>query len=383
MSMSNKKYIFCVTTLLFLCPTLSMSAFATDYSGDAKGGKITVIGRSSSSNKPDQQGPNEYEQSEFNRYQSQEAPIVTPDTGSNAPATVSSVGNTFDVYNGNASKDAPCLYQGKPGKVARVPLPIDDSGNYKQYGVVQSGNGGITCVPNDPADHNTPENEPTADNAQVRTQKIEHQVREQLAELTTTKPALHFDGHEPHVNAGINTNFYVTGVKTAARDTTILDEEVTIEAVPVAYTYEYGTGDPVYTTRDSGTAQGSVWDKSKRNFKPTDTSYAFKESGNYHAYVTVTYQGRYRLKGGDWNIVGSLTVRSDPTLVRVWDTEVHSVGKTCREDPGARGCPAHPDEPDRNNPNPKLTQPDPVTGQHWHRDDSGAGDTEWRLHKKK
>ena len=383
MSMSNKKYIFCVTTLLFLCPTLSMSAFATDYSGDAKGGKITVIGRSSSSNKPDQQGPNEYEQSEFNRYQSQEAPIVTPDTGSNAPATVSSVGNTFDVYNGNASKDAPCLYQGKPGKVARVPLPIDDSDNYKQYGVVQSGNGGITCVPTDPADQNTPENEPTADDAQARTQKIEHQVREQLAELTTTKPALHFDGHEPHVNTGINTNFYVTGVKTAARDTTILDEEVTIEAVPVAYTYEYGTGDPVYTTRDSGTAQGSVWDKSKRNFKPTDTSYAFKESGNYHAYVTVTYQGRYRLKGGDWNIVGSLTVRSDPTLVRAWDTEVHSVGKTCREDPGARGCPAHPDEPDRNNPNPKLTQPDPVTGQHWHRDDSGEGDTEWRLHKKK
>ena len=241
MSMSNKKYIFCVTTLLFLCPTLSMSAFATDYSGDAKGGKITVIGRSSSSNKPDQQGPNEYEQSEFNRYQSQEAPIVTPDTGSNAPATVSSVGNTFDVYNGNASKDAPCIYQGKPGKVARVPLPIDDSGNYKQYGVVQSGNGGIACVPNDPADQNTPENEPTADNAQVRTQKIERQVREQLAELTTTKPALHFDGHEPHVNTGINTNFYVTGVKTAAHDTTILDEEVTIEAVPVAYTYEYGT----------------------------------------------------------------------------------------------------------------------------------------------
>jgi hypothetical protein len=358
------------------------SSAANDYSGNIHGGKLTVKGTSSSSNSQQPNEPHTVPQ-QSNGYRDTDAKQGIADTGSNAPATVSSVGNTFDVYNGNASKDAPCLYQGKPGKVARVPLPIDDSGNYKQYGVVQSGNGGITCVPTDPADQNTPENEPTADNAQVRTQKIEHQVREQLAELTTTKPALHFDGHEPHVNAGINTNFYVTGVKTAARDTTILDEEVTIEAVPVAYTYEYGTGDPVYTTRDSGTAQGSVWDKSKRNFKPTDTSYAFKESGNYHAYVTVTYQGRYRLKGGDWNIVGSLTVRSDPTLVRVWDTEVHSVGKTCHEDPGARGCPAHPDEPDRNNPNPKLTQPDPVTGQHWHRDDSGAGDTEWRLHKKK
>ena len=85
--------------------------------------------------------------------------------------------------------------------------------------------------------------------------RIKYQVQEQFAELTTTKPALHFDGHEPHVNTGINTNFYVTGVKTEARDTTILDEEVTIEAVPVAYTYEYGAGDPVYTTRDSGTAE--------------------------------------------------------------------------------------------------------------------------------
>ena len=292
------------------------SSAANDYSGNIHGGKLTVKGTSSSSNSQQPNEPHTVPQ-QSNGYRDTDAKQGIADTGSNAPATVSSVGNTFDVYNGNASKDAPCLYQGKPGKVARVPLPIDDSGNYKQYGVVQSGNGGIACVPNDPADQNTPENEPTADNAQVRTQKIEHQVREQLAELTTTKPALHFDGHEPHVNTGINTNFYVTGVKTAARDTTILDEEVTIEAVPVAYTYEYGAGDPVYTTRDSGTAQGSVWDKSKRNFKPTDTSYAFKESGNYHAYVTVTYQGRYRLKGGDWNIVGSLTVRSDPTLIRV------------------------------------------------------------------
>ena len=42
--------------------------------------------------------------------------------------------------------------------------------------------------------------------------------------------------------------------------------KVTIEAVPVAYTYEYGAGDPVYTTRDSGTAQGLCLGQSKRNF---------------------------------------------------------------------------------------------------------------------
>ena len=210
------------TTAIFLCTTWVMPvAHANTYSGNTNSGKVTVIGNSSSSSQDPGEQPTATNDNELSGYQGNIESTDTKGSGSNAPATVSSVGNTFDVYNGNASKDAPCLYQGKPGKVARVPLPIDDSGNYKQYGVVQSGNGGIACVPNDPADQNTPENEPTADNAQVRTQKIEHQVREQLAELTTTKPALHFDGHEPHVNTGINTNFYVTGVKTAARDTTI------------------------------------------------------------------------------------------------------------------------------------------------------------------
>ena len=380
----NKKCTYAIALAVVFGAAWITPAHANNYTGNAKDGKVTIIGNSSSDAQTQRAQPTNTNDNELGGYQGYVAPTApTRGSGSDAPATVSNVGNTFDVYNGNAGKDAPCMYQGKPGKVARIPLPLADSGEYSNYGVVQSGNGGITCVPDDPASQDTPENTPNADNLQARTQEIEHQVREQLAELTTSKPTLRFDGNEPHVDTGINTNFYVTGAKTVTRDTNILDEDVTIEAVPVAYTYEYGTGEHAYTTRNSGTAQDSTWDKTKHNYKPTGTSHAFKESGNYHAYVTVTYQGRYRVKGGDWNIVGSFTAQSDPALVRVWDTEVHSVGKTCNEDPGARGCPGHRDEPDRNNPNPKLAHPDPVTGQHWHRDDAGLGDTEWRLHKKK
>ena len=51
-------------------------------------------------------------------------------------------------------------------------------------------------------------------------------------------------------------------------------------------------------------------------------------------------------------------VVSEPVLVRVWESEVHSVGKTCTEDPGAKGCPGHPEEPDVGNPNPQLRKVD-------------------------
>ena len=71
---------------------------------------------------------------------------------------------------------------------------------------------------------------------------------------------------------------------------------------------------------------------------------------------------------------------SEPVLVRVWESEVHSVGKTRTEDPGAKGCPGHAEEPDRGNPNPQLRKVDVYTGQRWHLDDVGVGDSEGRLH---
>jgi len=59
---------------------------------------------------------------------------------------------------------------------------------------------------------------------------------------------------------------------------------------------------------------------------------------------------------------------SEPVLVRVWESEVHSVGKTCTGDPGARGCPGHAEEPDVGNPNPQLRKVVVCGG--------GAGDSE-------
>ena len=93
--------------------------------------------------------------------------------------------------------------------------------------------------------------------------------------------------------------------------------------------------------------------------------------GIFHAYVTVTYAS-VQFDGGSWQFFGTEVSRvSEPVLVRVWESEVHSVGKTCTEDPGAKGCPQHPEEPDVGNPNPQLRKV--YTGQRWHLDDVGVG----------
>ena len=44
------------------------------------------------------------------------------------------------------------------------------------------------------------------------------------------------------------------------------------------------------------------------------------------------------------------------------------------------GCPGHAEEPDVGNPNPQLRKVDVYTGQRWHLDDVGVGDSEGRLH---
>ena len=152
----------------------------------------------------------------------------------------------------------------------------------------------------------------------------------------------------------------------------------------MAYRYEYGDGQEL-RTHQPGTPRSSssstTTTSSSSGVKETSTSYAYPQVGNFHAYVTVTYAGQYSIDGGPWQFFGTEVSRvSEPVLVRVWESEVHSVGKTCTEDPRAKGCPGHADEPDVGNPNPQLRKVDVYTGQRWHLDDVGVGDSEGRLH---
>ena len=230
---------------------------------------------------------------------------------------------------------------------------------------------GDTCTLNDPE---------AAQQAQGEYERIITEMRTHLLELIPAHPHLTLDSaHPPHTSKGEETNFYTT----LEGSSNIFEGDLPIgrtriRAVPVAYRYEYGDGHDL-KTHSAGNPVSSQ--HSGQPLHETSTSYVYPMVGNFHAYVTVTYAGQYSIDGGSWQFFGTEVSRvSEPVLVRVWESEVHSVGKTCTEDPGARGCPGHAEEPDVGNPNPQLRKVDVYTGQRWHLDDVGVGDSEGRLH---
>ena len=230
---------------------------------------------------------------------------------------------------------------------------------------------GNKCTLNDPE---------AAKEAQGEYERIITEMRTHLLELIPAHPHLTLDSaHPPHTTKGEETNFYTT----LEGSSNIFEGDLPIghtriRAVPVAYRYEYGDGHDL-KTHSAGSPVSSQ--HSGQPLHETSTSYAYPQVGNFHAYVTVTYAGQYSIDGGPWQFFGTEVSRvSEPVLVRVWESEVHSVGKTCTEDPGAKGCPGHAEEPDVGNPNPQLRKVDVYTVQRWHLDDVGVGDSEGRLH---
>ena len=230
---------------------------------------------------------------------------------------------------------------------------------------------GNKCTLNDPE---------AVKEAQGEYERIITEMRTHLLELIPAHPHLTLDSaHPPHTSKGEETNFYTT----LEGSSNIFEGDLPIgrtriRAVPVAYRYEYGDGYDL-KTHSAGSPVSSQ--HSGQPLHETSTSYAYPQVGNFHAYVTVTYAGQYSIDGGPWQFFGTEVSRvSEPVLVRVWESEVHSVGKTCTEDPRAKGCPGHAEEPDVGNPNPQLRKVDVYTGQRWHLDDVGVGDSEGRLH---
>ena len=230
---------------------------------------------------------------------------------------------------------------------------------------------GNKCTLNDPE---------AAQQAQSEYERIITEMHTHLLELIPAHPHLTLDSaHPPHTSKGEETNFYTT----LEGSSNIFEGDLPIghtriRAVPVAYRYEYGDGRDL-KTHSAGSPVSSQ--HSGQSLHETSTSYAYPQVGNFHAYVTATYAGQYSIDGGPWQFFGTEIIRiSEPVLVRVWESEVHSVGKTCTEDPKAKGCPGHAEEPDVGNPNPQLRKVDVYTGQRWHLDDVGVGDSEGRLH---
>ncbi|WP_314555795.1 hypothetical protein [uncultured Rothia sp.] len=219
-------------------------------------------------------------------------------------------------------------------------------------------------------------------------EEVMEEIRHAAESLEPGKPTLHQSYNnpagtgraegDPNVYKGDQINFYVDDGGPYRLEADMLAGHVEIELMPSSYVIEYGNGD----TATNYTAGKPVTTYPRERPRETATSYAYQRSGNFHAYATVHYTARFRVDGGPWQMMEvTPQATSDPLLVRVWWVDVGRVAGSCEEDDTRWGCKNDPTMGKKDNPNPRLRKADIRTGQRWHLNDSGDGDTEYSLHR--
>ena len=285
----------------------------------------------------------------------------------------------FPKSGAQANGGIECYTQDKrPGHYVMGSLPQGDNA-YK----IPNHVGGHYCVPNDTKTltSNNPE-QPKGPSPEEMLQEVEDQFAKTDIQAPVLKQSYNLgtgQGNDnPNVYKNQAVNFYVDDGGPYRLEADMLAGHVEIELMPSSYVIEYGNGD----TDTNYTAGKPVTTYPRERPRQTDTSYAYKRSGNFHAYATVHYTARFRVDGGPWQMMMvTPQATSDPLLVRVWWVDVGRVAGDCSYDDTRWGCKNDPTMGKKDNPNPRLRKADIRTGQRWHLNDNGDGDTEYSLHR--
>ena len=298
--------------------------------------------------------------------------------------------NGFDVY---SSKNTPgvlyCVTSGgKVGIYKHTNLSPETDAGFMDHGRPAMGLKSPTSASCIPSDIKAVQDTKSKANDGPTWEQMMAQIIEAAQSLEPGKPTLHQSYNnpagtgraegDPNVYKGDQINFYVDDGGPYRLEADMLAGHVEIELMPSSYVIEYGNGD----TATNYTAGKPVTTYPRVRPRQTDTSYAYQRSGNFHAYATVHYTARFRVDGGPWQMMMvTPQATSDPLLVRVWWVDVGRVAGDCSYDDTRWGCKNDPTMGKKDNPNPRLRKADIRTGQRWHLNDNGDGDTEYSLHR--
>ena len=288
----------------------------------------------------------------------------------------------FPKYNNQQSgKDVCYTEDQRPGKPIRV-LEQPATGEAANYNLKTGFS--TYCQPNDTKTltPTNPKETPKGPTLEEMLQEIEDQFANTNIQAPVLKQSYNLGTglgeNNPNVYKNQAVNFYVDA-PTAHWEGDLMIGHVEIESYPTQMTIQYGNGD-----EDTFYTMGKPVSRARgEEPRKTATSYVYKRSGNFHAYATVSYAGRYRVNGGPWQALRTVVKKDtvDPLLIRVWWVDVGRVGGTCDEDDTRWGCQNDPTMGKKDNPNPRLRKADIRTGQRWHLNDNGDGDTEYSLHR--
>ncbi|MEO8223139.1 MAG: hypothetical protein ABI563_20440, partial [Specibacter sp.] len=137
----------------------------------------------------------------------------------------------------------------------------------------------------------------------------------------------------PHTLRGEETNVYANAV-TQTFNLTMLGQQVTITATPVAYTWDYGDG----TTWGPTPHHGAPLHEDRIG-EQTQTSHIYTATGRLSMSVVTHFDGTYSVNGGpNLPIPGQGNIPSAPLGLTVWRAETRLYADNCFENPNGVGC---------------------------------------------
>lgn len=137
----------------------------------------------------------------------------------------------------------------------------------------------------------------------------------------------------PHTLRGKETNVYAEA-STQTFNITLLGQQVTITATPVAYTWDYGDG----TVWGPTPVHGAPLHK-ERIGEQTQTSHIYTETGRLSINLTTHFDGSYTVNGGpSLPIPGQGNIASPTLGLTVWRAETNLYADNCFQNPQGVGC---------------------------------------------
>lgn len=137
----------------------------------------------------------------------------------------------------------------------------------------------------------------------------------------------------PHTLRGKETNVFAEAT-IQTFNITLLGQQVTITATPVAYTWDYGDG----TVWGPTPVHGAPLHK-ERIGEQTQTSHIYTETGRLAINLTTHFDGSYTVNGGpSLPIPGQGNIASPALGLTVWRAETNLYADNCFQNPQGVGC---------------------------------------------
>jgi hypothetical protein len=150
---------------------------------------------------------------------------------------------------------------------------------------------------------------------------------EDFRRLPLPSPTLHVQPDGDWVLVNVETIVY-TDPTPVTLTTDLLGYEVTVEATPREFTYDWGDGHST-TTRDAG-----------RPYPALDVVHRYERPGRVAITLTTQWSGRYRVAGDpQWrDVTGTAQTSVTGPALDVEERTSRLVSGTCRQQPDAPGC---------------------------------------------